>query len=171
MKKNLLVMLSVLLCVSYLSAQNNVVDSITVQRNDVKKAVLESKTLLQKVDAQEATSKMQDQQSPVVLAYLGADIRGGQVSKNEVIANPFIRADVKDPSSSDLRWKVQSYRVIFIYQGIEEPPMACTGSSFSEEVKKKIVQAESGTIIVFQNIKVKSEAGEQTLDEIVIRLL
>ena len=171
MKKNLLVMLSVLLCVSYLSAQNNVVDSITVQRNDVKKAVLESKTLLQKVDAQEATSKMQDQQSPVVLAYLGADIRGGQVSKNEVIANPFIRAAVKDPSSSDLRWKVQSYRVIFIYQGIEEPPMACTGSSFSEEVKKKIVQAESGTIIVFQNIKVKSEAGEQTLDEIVIRLL
>ena len=171
MKKNLLVMLSVLLCVSYLSAQNNVVDSITVQRNDVKKAVLESKTLLQKVDAQEATSKMQDQQSPVVLAYLGADIRGGQVSKNEVIANPFIRAAVKDPSSSDLRWKVQSYRVIFIYQGIEEPPMACTGSSFSEEVKKKILQAESGTIIVFQNIKVKSEAGEQTLDEIVIRLL
>lgn len=171
MKKNLLVMLGVLLCMSYLSAQNNVVDSITVQRNDVKKAVLESKTLLQKVDAQEATSKMQDQQSPVVLAYLGADIRGGQVSKNEVIANPFIRAAVKDPSSSDLRWKVQSYRVIFIYQGIEEPPMACTGSSFSEEVKKKIVQAESGTIIVFQNIKVKSEAGEQTLDEIVIRLL
>ena len=171
MKKNLLVMLSVLLCVGYLSAQTDVDKSVTSQRKDVKKTVSESNTLLQIVDAQEATSKMQDQQSPVVLAYLGADIRGGQVSKNKVIANPFIRAAVKDPSSSDLRWKVQSYRVIFIYQGIEEPPMACTGSSFSEEVKKKILQAESGTIIVFQNIKVKSEAGEQTLDEIVIRLL
>ena len=170
MKKTLLIMLGVLLCVGCLSAQTNGGETNTRQVKDAKNTFSESKTLPQKVDARQATSKMQDQQSPVVLAYLGADIRGGQVSKNEVIANPFIRAAVKDPSSSDLRWKVQSYRVIFIYQGIEEPPMACTGSSFSEEVKKKILQAESGTIIVFQNIKVKSEAGEQTLDDIVIRL-
>ena len=171
MKKNLLVMLSVLLCVGCLSAQTNVGESVTNQRNDFKKAVSEFKTIQQNADTQEAKSQIQEQQAPVVLAYVGASIRGGQVSKNKVIANPFIRAAVKDPSSSDLHWKVQSYRVIFIYQGIEEPPMACTGSSFSEEVMKKILQAESGTIIVFQNIKVKSEAGERTLDEIVIRLL
>ncbi len=171
MKKNLLVILGVLLCVGYLSAQNNVGESITSHRNDIKKAVLESNTLSQKVDTPEAKYKMLEQQAPVVLPYVGGYIRGGKVLKKDLLANPFIRAASKDTTVTDLRWKVQSYRVVFIYQGLEEAPMACTGSSFSEEVKKKIVQAESGTIIIFENIKVKSEAGEQTLDEIVIRLL
>lgn len=163
MKKKLFVMLSVLLCVGYLSAQTNVGESTTSQRKDVKKAVSESKTLPQKVD-------MQEQQAPDVLSYVGANIRGGKVLKKDLLANPFIRAASKNTSATDLHWKVKSYQVVFIYQGLEEAPLTCTGSSFSEEVKKNIQQAEPGTIIVFQKIRAMSEAGEQTLDEIVVKL-
>ena len=170
MKKNLLVILSVLLCMGCLSAQTKVGESVTSQRNDFKKAVSEFKTIQQNADMQEAKSQIQEQQAPVVLAYVGADIRGGKVLKKELIANPFIRAASKDTTATDLHWKIESYQVVFAYQGIEEYPLTCAGASFSEEVMKKIQQAEPGTIIVFEKIRAMSEAGERTLDDIAIKL-
>ncbi|MBP5662851.1 MAG: gliding motility protein GldM [Bacteroidales bacterium] len=103
-------------------------------------------------------------------ATIGANIRGGKRSKGDLTANPFIRAAMGDDFAYDLKWTINSYQVIFIAKGYEEPPLTCTGANFSEAVKSKIAKSASGTTIIFTGIKASCEAGQRTLDEITVRL-
>ncbi len=103
-------------------------------------------------------------------ATIGANIRGGKRSKNELTANPFIRAAMGDDFAYDLKWTINSYQVIFISKGYEDNPLTCTGATFSEAVKQKIAKSGSGTTIIFTGIKASCEAGQRTLDEITVRI-
>ena len=103
-------------------------------------------------------------------AVLGANIRGGKRAKAEILANPMIRAVMGEDFVYDLKWNVNSFRVVFVSKNMEEPPMACQGGSLSEQVKAKIQKSSSGTVIYFEDIKVSSEAGSRTLDGISVRI-
>ncbi len=103
-------------------------------------------------------------------AVLGANIRGGKRPKAEILANPMVRAVMGEDFAFDLKWKVNSFRVVFVSKNIEEPPLACSGGTLSDNVKAKIQKASAGTVIYFQDIKVSSEAGTRTLDEFSVRV-
>ena len=101
---------------------------------------------------------------------LGAGIRGGKRSKAELLANPMIRATMGDDFVYDLKWSVNSYRVIIINKGIEEPAIVCQGAALSDKAKSAIQKASSNASIYFSDIKVSSEAGTRTLDEFSVRI-
>ena len=101
---------------------------------------------------------------------LGAGIRGGKRSKAELLANPMLRATMGDDFVYDLKWSVNSYRVIIINKGIEEPAIVCQGAALSEKAKSAIQKASSNASIYFSDIKVSSEAGSRTLDEFSVRI-
>ena len=103
-------------------------------------------------------------------AVLGANIRGGKRPKAEILANPVIRATMGDDFVYDLKWSVNSYRVILVVKGMEEPAIVCQGGALSEKAKAAIQKASSNTVIYFSDIKVSSEAGSRTLDEFSVRV-
>ena len=101
---------------------------------------------------------------------LGANIRGGKRSKAELLANPVIRATMGDDFVYDLKWNVNSYRVVIVSKGMEEPAIVCQGGALSDKAKAAIQKASSNTVIYFSDIKVSSEAGSRTLDEFSVRI-
>ncbi len=103
-------------------------------------------------------------------ALLGANIRGGKRAKAEILANPVIRATMGDDFVYDLKWSVNSYRVILVVKGMEEPAIVCQGGALSEKAKAAIQKASANTVIYFSDIKVSSEAGSRTLDEFSVRV-
>lgn len=103
-------------------------------------------------------------------AVLGANIRGGKRAKAELMANPVIRATMGEDFAYDLKWKVNSFRVIFVSKGMEDPAMVCQGGALSDAVKAKIQKSSANTVIYFTDIKVSSEAGSRTLDEFSVRV-
>ncbi|MBQ6155514.1 MAG: protein kinase [Bacteroidales bacterium] len=103
-------------------------------------------------------------------AVLGAGIRGGKRAKAELLANPILRATMSDDFIYDLKWTVNSYRVIIVSKGMEEPAIVCTGSELSENAKSAIQKASANTIVFFSDIKVTSAAGSRTLDEFSVRI-
>lgn len=103
-------------------------------------------------------------------AVLGANIRGGKRAKAELTANPVLRATMGEDFAYDLKWKVNSFRVIFVSKGMEDPAMVCQGGALSEAVKAKIQKSPANTVIYFSDIKVSSEAGSRTLDEFSVRI-
>ena len=103
-------------------------------------------------------------------AVLGANIRGGKRAKAEILANPVIRATMGDDFVYDLKWSVNSYRVILVVKGMEEPAIVCQGGALSEKAKAAIQKASANTVIYFSDIKVSSEAGPRTLDEFSVRV-
>ena len=70
----------------------------------------------------------------------------------------------------DLKWSVNSFRVIIVSKGMEEPAIVCQGGSLSDKAKSAIQKASSNTVIYFSDIKVSSEAGSRTLDEFSVRI-
>lgn len=103
-------------------------------------------------------------------AVLGAGIRSGKRSKAEITANPVIVAKMAEDFVYDLRWKVNSYQVIFTSKGMEDAPISVQGGALSEQVKSKISKAAPNTVVTFDNIKVSSEAGSRTLEGFSIRI-
>ena len=103
-------------------------------------------------------------------AVLGAGIRSGKRSKAELNANPVIRATMGDDFVYDLKWKVNSFQVVFTSKGMEDAPISVQGGALNEQVKSKISKAASNTVITFQNIKVSSEAGSRTLEDFTVRV-
>ena len=103
-------------------------------------------------------------------AVLGANIRGGKRPKAEILANPVVRATMGDDFVYDLKWSVNSFRVILVVKGMEEPAIVCQGGALSEKAKAAIQKASSNTVIYFSDIKVSSEAGSRTLDEFSVRV-
>ncbi|MCL2168073.1 MAG: gliding motility protein GldM [Lentimicrobiaceae bacterium] len=103
---------------------------------------------------------------PDPVAVLGGNFKGTKISKPELLANPFITADMGTDFVYDLRWTVNSYQVTFIIKGIEDPPITCKSRQFSEAVINKINSCSAGTVIYFQDIRVSSIAGSRTLNPI-----
>ena len=103
-------------------------------------------------------------------AVLGANIRGGKRAKAEILANPVVRATMGDDFVYDLKWSVNSFRVILVSKGMEEPAIVCQGGALSEKAKAAIQKASANTVIYFSDIKVSSEAGSRTLDEFSVRV-
>jgi gliding motility-associated protein GldM len=97
-------------------------------------------------------------------------LKGGKVAKAELLANPFVRADMGTDFVYDLVWAVNSYKVTFMSKGIEDAPMTCTGRQFSEAVKNKITASAPGTVIYFSDIKISSVAGNRDLNPVTIIL-
>ncbi|MEG2070618.1 MAG: gliding motility protein GldM [Bacteroidales bacterium] len=116
------------------------------------------------------TSTFRVKRVPDPRATIGANIKGGKRTKQEILANPYVRATMGEDFVYDLKWNVNSFRVVFVSKGYEDPPIACAGGTFSESVKAKIQRASSNTVIYFTDIKATSEAGSRTLDEISVRI-
>ncbi|MCR4964589.1 MAG: gliding motility protein GldM [Bacteroidales bacterium] len=103
-------------------------------------------------------------------AVLGANIRGGKRAKSELTANPVLRAIMPEDFVYELRWSINSYQVIFVSKGMEDPAISVKGGALSEAVKAKISKAPANTVIYFTNIKASSAAGTRTLDEFSVRV-
>ena len=82
---------------------------------------------------------------------VGTDILGGGQTKEILLANPFLSATTP--------WEIVSYRVVFVNNGVESPPINVQGANFPEEVISKIKSAPSGTMLEFLDIIVSSAAG------------
>jgi gliding motility-associated protein GldM len=107
---------------------------------------------------------------PDPVAVLGGNFRGGKTTKAELLANPFVLADMGTDFVYDLRWTVNSYNVTFIIRGIEDPPISNNNRQFSDAVRNKINSSGTGAIIHFSEIKASSVAGTRTLNPITVIL-
>ncbi|MDL2309281.1 gliding motility protein GldM [Bacteroidales bacterium OttesenSCG-928-B11] len=116
------------------------------------------------------STKFRVKRVPDPYAVIGADIRGGRKSKQDLLANPALLAKMGEDFVYDLRWKVLSYRVLFVIKGIEEAPIIVNGPAFNDQLRNKINSAPAGTTIFFTDIRVQSPAGDRSLQEISIRL-
>lgn len=96
---------------------------------------------------------------------LGANIRGGKHSKDEILTNPTIRAAMDDDFVYDLKWSVNSFRVIIVSKGVEEPAIVCQGNALNDQAKKAIQKAPSNTVVYFTDIKASSVFGTRVLEE------
>jgi gliding motility-associated protein GldM len=75
---------------------------------------------------------------PNPVAVIGNNIEGGKITKNELLVNPFIVANMGADFVYDLRWTVNSFQVTFIIKGIEDAPITCKNRQFSDAIKNKI---------------------------------
>jgi gliding motility-associated protein GldM len=100
---------------------------------------------------------------------IGQNIKGGRQSKADITANALLRADMGEDFVYNLKWDVISYTAYVSVRGVETP-FQCTGPRFSQELVNEIQRASKGTAIFFDNIKVKSVAGERNLDGFSVRI-
>jgi gliding motility-associated protein GldM len=107
---------------------------------------------------------------PDPVAKLGNKITTGRFSKQEILANPFIFANLGEDFVYDLKWTVNSFTVIFEIKGIDDPPMTSSNNQFTEAMKTKLNNSAPGTVIYFSDIKATSVAGTRTLNNIHIKL-
>lgn len=125
------------------------------------------------VSTSEGSSKMtfRVKKVPDPYAQIGANIFGGKKSKTELSANPMLIAKMSDDFAFDLKWTVKSYTVDVIEKGIIST-IQCSGSRFSNELISKINSAPSGTVFMFQNIKISQpELGDRTMPrDITVRI-
>jgi len=108
---------------------------------------------------------------PAPNVFVGGNISAGKQPKDAILANRFVSAKMGVDFNYELPWKVLSYTVTFVKNGVEDTPITVTGPQFNSQVEGKIQSASSGTIIEFSNIKISSIAGTRTIDKpIVIRV-
>lgn len=100
---------------------------------------------------------------------IGQNIKGGRQSKADITANALLRADMGEDFVYNLKWDVVSYTAYVSVRGIETP-FQCNGPRFSQDLVNEIQKASRGTAIFFDNIKVKSAAGERNLDGFSVRI-
>jgi gliding motility-associated protein GldM len=106
---------------------------------------------------------------PDPVALIGS-FKGGKITKAELLANPFMIANMGTDFVYDLLWTVNSYQVTFIIKGIEDPPITCNNKQFSDAIKNKINSCGTGTVIFFSDIKASCVAGTRTLNPITVIL-
>ena len=87
--------------------------------------------------------------------FIGANINGGVHSKAALLANPFIIASTMGDFHYHLLWRVVSYNVTFIINGIVEPPIIVENNRFGEQIVNKITDAPAGTVIEFSDFKIQ----------------
>ena len=99
---------------------------------------------------------------PEPTVYIGGTILGGKQPKDLLLANPLLIAKMSPDFNYELRWSILSYKVTFVKNGVEDPPISVTGPQFGEQVKSKIQSASAGTTIEFTDIRMQSIAGTRT---------
>jgi len=103
--------------------------------------------------------------------FVGGNISAGKQAKDAILANPFVSARMGADFNYQLNWQVLTYRVTFVRNGVEEAPITVNGAQFNDQVRSKIQNASSGTIVEFSDIRIKSIAGERNIGRpIVIRI-
>jgi len=107
---------------------------------------------------------------PDPVAVIGSNFKGGKISKVDLTANPFIRANMGEDFVYDLTWTVNSFNATFIIKGIEDAPIKCTNRQFNDAIKNKINSCSPGTVIYFSDINVTSVAGTRNLNPITVIL-
>ena len=96
--------------------------------------------------------------TPIPTIYVGTNILGGKVNKDILLAAPLLR--VEPP---DLGWSIESYRVVFVRNGVERPPITVIGAEFTEQIKSLIRTAQSGTVMEISEIRIKSVNGSRRI--------
>jgi gliding motility-associated protein GldM len=96
---------------------------------------------------------------------LGASIVGGKQPKEAILANPLIVARMSPDFNYELRWSVLSYKVTFVKNGVEDPPITVNGPQFTDQIKNRINTAGSGTIIEINEVKIQSIAGTRNIQK------
>ena len=94
---------------------------------------------------------------------IGSNITGGRQPKDLLLANPLITARMSPDFNYDLRWQVLSYKVTFVRNGVEDPPINISGPRFSEQIIQRIQSAPAGTNVEFSEIRIQSLAGTRTI--------
>ena len=94
---------------------------------------------------------------PNPMIYIGDGTNKNVLKPKEVVLEqPYLTA--KDPLGTT-EWAILSYKVRFVKDGKEEPPIDVIGSQFTEEMISRIQSAELGTMIEFSNFKVQSDVA------------
>jgi hypothetical protein len=97
-----------------------------------------------------------------------SDISGGGITKDILLEKPFLRA--KDPNGF-IDWKILSYRVVFVKNGIESVPIYVVGEEFPKEIKSAFQSALSDVIMEISEIRVESVAGVRDIQKpVVVRI-
>ncbi len=107
---------------------------------------------------------------PEPTATIGANITSGRQSKDVLLTNPLIVAQMSKDFNYELRWNVISYTVTFVKNNVEEAPITVRGPRFPDNVVSKIRSASAGTQMEISNIKVQSIAGARSLKTILVRI-
>ena len=101
-----------------------------------------------------------------------------RIQKKEILlANPFLSIMYTDGLGRKIEkkewdWKITSYKVVFVHNGIESSPITVQGAKFPDEVISRIKSAPSGTNIEFSGIRINSStAGARTIvNTIIVRI-
>ena len=91
--------------------------------------------------------------------FIGKDMLGGKTSIEKLLSHPYLTATAKD----GVEWNVVSYRVTFVRNGEEDPPITVNGAEFTEQIKHSIQAVSPGTMMEFTNVRIQSSAGTKTL--------
>jgi gliding motility-associated protein GldM len=102
---------------------------------------------------------------PEPTVFVGANILTGRQAKEAILANPLVTARMSPDFNYELRWSVLSYKVTFIINGIEEPPVNITGPHFTDQVKSRIRSASSGTLFEISEVRIQSIAGTRNIQK------
>ncbi|MCL2132007.1 MAG: gliding motility protein GldM [Lentimicrobiaceae bacterium] len=103
--------------------------------------------------------------------FVAGNIQGGKQPKDALLANAFVSATMDQSFNYRLPWKVLSYKVTFVRNGVEAAPIMVNGAQFSDQVRSGIQNASSGTIVEFSEIKIQSIAGTRNIQKtIMIRI-
>ena len=103
--------------------------------------------------------------------FVGGNLTTGKYPKDIILANPFVAARMGSDFNYQLNWQVLSYVVTVVRNGVEGAPITVNGAQFNDQVRSQIQGASSNTLVEFANIKIRSIAGDRTIQRpIVIRI-
>ena len=103
--------------------------------------------------------------------FVGENITNGKQTKEVLLVNPFVCVRMGSEFNYHLIWKVLSYNVTFVNNGVVEDSIFVEGAMFSDEVINKIKDAPLDMIIEFSDFKIQSMAGRFNIKKkIVIRI-
>ena len=105
---------------------------------------------------------------PDPTVFIGSNITGGRQPKDLLLANPLIAARMSPDFNYDFRWQVLSYKVTFVRNGVEDPPITVTGPQFGNQVTSRIQSASAGTNVEFSDIRIQSIAGTRTINAVLM---
>jgi gliding motility-associated protein GldM len=102
---------------------------------------------------------------PEPTVFLGANILGGRQPKEIILANPLVTARMSPDFNYELRWSILSYKMTFVVNGVEDPPVNITGPHFTDQVKARIRSAAVGTLIEISDVRIQSIAGTRNIQK------
>jgi len=92
---------------------------------------------------------------PAPITSIGGSIKSGSHSASVIKANPFVAAMAPDGFAYNLKWKVNGFTMI-VGKGRNETVYTSATSSFTEQMKTAISQAQPGETVIIHSIKVSA---------------